>query len=520
MTFCLSTLEILVVAKPTPVSILLYPFSIQWTEHGGIQSEISFMCRIKTVLLLVGILSFSLGILSVITQYGGRKASWTPVHVRLGSTSNLGIRSKTGRAYHDGPLQGLSRARSHGAAGALTVVNGRPGKALSNAMVHVLVLRYMGQQGVAVKALTSLQCWTGHTGLPVAIVEPALSGTVMTGNIVREDMAMSDLFDIDHFNTLSRLNGYPEVIEKGEFFKQSSKNIVFVTIEKGSEFKEESAQTCLAPSNSVLASLTEKGYCIVKEVSVSNERLTTQTFRDILGSWLDVGVTVVFSRFGPWLSSEGGVKCKGINDNSTNAQYQPSIKVLDGAESYEQLYLDTADPIAVMLRTEHILYRNRFNLTQCLQDVVTTTKRVQGGSTSNIPMIALDFGKYGSNTWEWAVADHEARVTGKRLVEETLQVLLGNKMSFEEWEETFAIATGNRTSPGYMAAVQRSIASRAKCLIMMGGGDFQELILRDYLKFHAEEEKRCAHLVCADNERRLLNLVRPPTSKKRHPYFE
>ena len=476
------------------------------------------MRRIKTVLLLASIFSFGLLILAIIMQYDGRKPSRTPVHVRLGSINYLGHRTKAGRAYHDGSQQRLSRATDLGVPGGLTTVSGRPDSALGNATVYVLVLRYMGQQGVAVKALTSLQCWTGHTGLPVAIVEPALSGTVMTGNIVREDMAMSDLFNLDHFNALSRQNGYPEVVEKEEFFKRNSKNIIFVTVEKGSEFKEESSQTCLTPSNSVLASLTQKGYCIVKKVSVSNDRLTAQTFRDILGSWLDVGVTVVFNRFGPWLSSEGGVKCRGINDNSTSVQYQPSIKVLDGAERYEQLYLDTTDPIAVMLRTEHVLYRGeRFNLTQCLQDVVTTTRRVQGGRTSNIPMIALDFGKYGSNTWEWAVADDEARVAGKRLAEETLQVLLGNKMGFEEWEETFAVATGNKTNPGYMAAVQRSIASRAKCLIMMGGGDFQELILRDYLKFHAEEEKRCVHLVCADNERRLLNLVRPPTSKHSRP---
>jgi hypothetical protein len=40
------------------------------------------------------------------------------------------------------------------------------------------------------------------------------------------------------------------------------------------------------------------------------------------------------------------------------------------------------------------------------------------------------------------VANDEARVTGKRLAVGTLQGHL-NKMTFEEWEDTFAIVTGN-----------------------------------------------------------------------------
>lgn len=382
------------------------------------------------------------------------------------------------------------------------------GNKSSEVQIHVLVLRYMGQQGVGVKALAALQCWTGHIGLPVAIVEPVMSGSVMTGDIA--GMAMSDLFDLDHFNNFSEHIRYPKLIPKGKFFEQSSKKIIFVTIGRESETnipEDNSTEAChTPPPSSILNLLSEKGYCVVKMVSVSNKELTAQTFHDVLGRWLNSSITVVFSKFGPWLSSINGVKCIGINDNYTNAQYQPSVKVLTAAKHYKEFYLDSIHPIAIMLRTEHVLHR-KHNLTKCFQDVVSVTRKLQGSGTRKIPMVALDFGKYGSNTWQWYVADDEARVAGKRLAEETLQVLLRNKMSFQAWEETFAIATGNITNAGYVAAVQRAIASRAHCLVLMGGGDFQELILRDYLQFHAGKENLCVHLVCTDNERTLLNLI-------------
>ena len=53
--------------------------------------------------------------------------------------------------------------------------------------VHLLALRYMGQQGVGVRALTSLQCWASKTGLPVKIVEPTILHSMMTGYIFSKE---------------------------------------------------------------------------------------------------------------------------------------------------------------------------------------------------------------------------------------------------------------------------------------------------------------------------------------------
>ena len=64
-------------------------------------------------------------------------------------------------------------------------------------------------------------------------------------------------------------------------------------------------------------------------------------------------------------------------------------------------------------------------------------------------------------------------------------------------EESFAQVASVANSGGYMAALQRTIASKADCLILVGGGYFQELALNDYKMNHPDKNKWCVHLVCA-----------------------
>jgi len=302
--------------------------------------------------------------------------------------------------------------------------------------------------------------------------------------------------------------GYPEVVTTARFLERSRKNVILVTLKENSELTVLEGEEChTGASNWIVKLLVKKGYCVVEVVSVSSKKLTAQSFRDIVGKWANTSVTVVFSKFGPWFKGKSGVRCRGV----TNSQYHPSFRVLNDAEHYEQLYLEAGNPAAVMLRCEHVLGHTRqFNLSKCLHDVLGVTRRVQGNTHNRIPMVALDFGRYGSNTWQWFIADNATKAAGKRMAKEMLQVLLHNKMSFEEWEGTFSVATGNNTNPGYVAAVQRAIASRAKCLILMGGGDFQESVLRDYLTIHFKEETLCVHLICVDNKKQLQDLITPP----------
>ena len=382
--------------------------------------------------------------------------------------------------------------------------------------IYLLVERYMGQQGVGVKALAALQCWASRANLTVAIVEPAMSDSVLTGDIVRTNMSLADLFDLDHFNAMSRQAGYPVVIRKKHYLKQSVKNIILVSFEKGVKYEEVwpkkvgvGAECYTNHQDHLLESVVKDvDYCIVKVVIV-DQTLKAQVFRDIVGKWSHTSVTIIFRKFGPWFSQENGEKCLSVGDNYINALYHPSARVLRDVERYKELYLNPGNPVAVMMRVEHILHNN-LNLTKCLNDLVGVTNSVQAGrgEQDNIPMVAVDFGKYGSNSWNW-YTNKGSTFRNKAIKDskEALQVIIKNKMSFVDWEDSFTRVTGDKVNAGYIAAVQRIIASRAECLVLMGGGDFQELVLRDYLEFHLKDKTKCVHFVCVDNERKLRNFI-------------
>ena len=73
-----------------------------------------------------------------------------------------------------------------------------------------------------------------------------------------------------------------------------------------------------------------------------------------------------------------------------------------------------------------------------------------------------------------------------------LQVYNG-RLSYDKWEESFVTATGS-TDRGYIAALQSAVASRADCLVLIGGGHFQVMTHQKYMSYgHAHE---CVYKMC------------------------
>ncbi len=102
--------------------------------------------------------------------------------------------------------------------------------------------------------------------------------------------------------------------------------------------------------------------------------------------------------------------------------------------------------------------------------------------------LAMDVGKYGSR----APNQNELKKKGQSFFN-----MLYDKedLTFQEWEEMFtSIASINNAA--YVANVQRTIAAKAECLILFGGGAFQRQAQTWYKKFHPESSNHCIFTVC------------------------
>ncbi len=391
--------------------------------------------------------------------------------------------------------------------------------------IDIIVLNYNGQQGSGIKAIISFQCWEAHSALPgsVHIVEPALSNSILTGDIVGSTFTFGDLFDLNKFNLISKKLDYAEMITADQFFNNGSKKIIFVETNKKNRTdgilwpKTNATDDCYPfqiPKFPILRRLHNRGYCIVKVVSIDYRLLTMEMMESILGRWKNKKVTLIFSLWiAGWYIKENEEYCKTVSSNISNYQhpFYPSERLLIDAEHYKERYLKSSKlSITVMMRIEHAIHFSaKVPIEKCMDDLIETTRRVQGNGSGEIPAVTMDIGKYGSSTWN---LDTQRRNKIEKLAKNTLQKLLRGEYNYETWEESYVNVTGGVTNPGYTAALQRTIASKADCLILLGGGHFQQLALVDYLRAH-QNGPTCIHLVCVYDRNHAARIVKKYSRK-------
>ena len=216
----------------------------------------------------------------------------------------------------------------------------------------------------------------------------------------------------------------------------------------------------------------------------------------IFGSWSPSDVALEFTKWaGPHhipISENHSCYHEYSSKDSTENLFKPSYRLLADVKQYEDMLFGGKNcKLAIMVRAEKVV---RFyleerppngpkSLEECF-DKVLTLSRVK---ESVKPLVTLDIGRFGSKSLNGRRinSDHVVNTTIK-----TLETLYHNEWTFEEWENSFAKATGGITNEGYIAALQRNLASRADCLVLVGGGNFQALAVESYVNYHKASERR------------------------------
>ena len=265
--------------------------------------------------------------------------------------------------------------------------------------------------------------------------------------------------------------------------------------------------------------LKKSGYCIVRVMDISWSNLKMANLKDILGKYYNQSITLALSKWnGPWFVYEKNLPLL-CGDRKPRNWFIPSERLVKDAKNYENTYLGSKNSLAIMIRLEHVLILNRrkkqYTVPNCLQQVTNLRKSLlKGGQSNDTPMVAADIGFYGSGSFGWAIKDKLKLAAAITQVQNLFPVWLDHHLTYDGWEWSFVKTANGVTNQGYIAALQRVIASRADCLVLVGGGNFQELALSDYLRLHADKATRCIHSVCADNNlNRAVQLANQLTNK-------
>ena len=411
---------------------------------------------------------------------------------------------------------------------------------------YILVNHYSGQQGVAVCALGSLQCLAGSYKLPVKILEPFVVGRLTSDfppNIT-SPLKFRDLFNLQHFNELSQREAEPPLAPWDDFLDNASRNVISISTNRGKRIKLEfqllgdvrsgigmkklvmdttKEQLCFSTKYAKNQQLSKLGICVVRVAQLKfphKKDIADDDVYDYMylyGDWDPRQTTLVFTtwnrRYVSWIqrsTSLGDFNCSDPKRDRIRHRLLPSQRLLKDSQSYTKRYLHSSNKVAMMVRSEHVFigYRKKSRgktiadmityFSSCLRSAVGIAHentQADGGI-----YLTFDLGTYGSNTIA-KLLSKELQNKAFKIMQDTVADLYGNKLSLRDWEDSFTQASGGIDNPAYIAALQRTIASQADCLILVGGGNFQVLATNEYLRLHPNPGERCVHSVCLNSAR-------------------
>ena len=117
------------------------------------------------------------------------------------------------------------------------------------------------------------------------------------------------------------------------------------------------------------------------------------------------------------------------------------------------------------------------------------------------PYLTLDIGRFGSGIMQKqstvSMFGESLRDVTNLVTDLLVKVYDGRWESIRQWEDSFLETTGGVHERGYVAMLQRGIAVQSDCLVLMGGGSYQEVAATQYLEAHPGPGQQCLHTVCA-----------------------
>ena len=221
----------------------------------------------------------------------------------------------------------------------------------------------------------------------------------------------------------------------------------------------------------------------------TSEAVTTSDFvKNILGSYKANEVTVLINEFRGFGLGRLPVASKCGRHKMTDIPVMPTARIRTDAHKYSKEVFGGRPYVAIMARIESVVFELHHDIEQCAKEVESVLKQLRSSHKLPYTFLAMDVGKFGSG----GAARKNLQPHGETLFQSIYQ----EKWSFKEWEQTFERLSWSNNS-AYVANLQRTIAAKGDCLVMVGGRSFQAQARTLYKKFHPDSNSWCVFEVCS-----------------------
>lgn len=414
---------------------------------------------------------------------------------------------------------------------------------------YIITQSYNGQMTRAIRNMMGQQCWAWSLGKhkgSVSVVEPFSSESKLwhlkrfwdayERDELYEAVHFSKYFDIDHYNKLSVSANNSPIVLWDKFLSdfKTPRDIILVMLPVGkctlSQSKSSNNSAVEMPSSSCsvgkqISDLTRalkekhdvsisKKICI--DCSVLKRQLTFDELQDMIYGGGDVSKFIVvmntwrnFAYTQNWL--EVPSNCRAEESPKSSDKLVSSKAVIAHSNIYKEKFIKSKRVVAIMFRIERfltlkVLGHTDKSLSTCIKETLSLHDKLlnQDTAVKSNTFLTLDIGRFGSGLMQTKETVSKYNQSSLESIEETVQNMLGSVFkgqfkSLHEWEESFIKATGGITERGYISMLQRDIATKADCLILMGGGSYQQVAVQQYIANHPDPSRQCIHAVCVSD---------------------
>ena len=347
---------------------------------------------------------------------------------------------------------------------------------------------------------------------------------------------LSDYFDIDYLNSALLREMSPELVEWELFLSQAPRDVVVVTIEDlGGENDKcfgrigKPNMACKSgPRNQAQIDYFTSG-CNTTEVDEAMKYLQRYGFRlkkkvcfncrhglpstgyspDHITQHITDGISVrnITILFNVWTYATSLARncelysycsnCVGFHNNEYNKLISSNRLRMDAERYLKDVLNATSISVAILIRTERMfkMLKTADKVFQCFDSILDNyteiLSKLKIDDQTSKPLIATDIGKFGTSTFSRECANSTKRLVTK--FEHLLSNLYSKEWTFEHYENGLLLATGYVKESGYIAGLQRVLASQARCLMLYGSGHFQALAEHYYKLMHPDESEQCIY---------------------------
>ena len=374
---------------------------------------------------------------------------------------------------------------------------------------YVMGTSYYDQLTGSLANMMSLQCWAFTLGSDMRVVEPSLLESVLNMNLKgiiydNDTSAMfDDFFNRSKWNEMSRSKKIAPLVSWNDFVKNGPRKLILV----------DKPNKPLTKLFFEYGELLEKkyGFEIVRNTTFPKKVLDKSEFQKLVyGPYNPHEAAVIFRAWGGIQSSDlhNRVGVSGTKCGRSVSSFTPfSSKIIQDGTKYINKYVRngaTKGYISVMIRMEHFLLSRRFfkgkseseihrNIMKCLNNLVDDVNTKKAKYNVDSVFLTMDCRDSGSYMFKIAYPESVTGIATDAMIT-LFPMLYGNTTTLTEWDKSFADTASFPNVTGYVALMQKHLAAKGHCLLMVGGGSFQSTASQLHSTYHPHSPK-CSYIV-------------------------